>query len=720
MSRNNFHKSLAIQDQKNILFDKHILTCILDLKYDIVDMSRAFLEFLDYKIEEILDIKYSIFKNIYVSKIFYLSVKDTLSHGFVFSGEFKNIKKNGEEFWLNATISPLKDEDGNKIGYMCIFLDITDEKRLAEIAITDSLTSLYNRGYFDAYLKQELHNSIKNKESLSLILLDIDYFKLYNKHHGKVSGDEVILRIANALKNNKLIDKKSLFRINGKEFAIVVKNKDSSFLKELMEGVFNSIKLLNIKHGKSDVAKTITLSAGIVSVDTTLHHQMSTAELITLANIKLQKAKDTGRNKAVFDVEAVNVEDKDKLNYICTLPNREALINSISLLQKNSMLIILHLNHINVLKNIHGINGVTNIIAQKTDKLKRLILDDEAILYNLNFQEFAILVKNEALFDKYFSLIKYSILEDTMVDFDTFEDSYSSLVSFTAGIAYGKQNVLNRADVVLQEAILDGKSYLIYEKSTETKSTQIDSIEKMKVYKKALFRGAIIPYFQPIIDSKTGELFKYEALARLLNDDGKILSPFHFLSASKEDKTFEAFSKQMMQKVFNVYSKNDVKISINITYENIMSNSMVEYIQNRLDKYGGSGVTFEIVESEEIKDYKLVEEFVVMIKSYGCKISIDDFGSGYSNFTNILLLNIDFIKIDGTLIEKLNKDENVLNIVKALLEFTKNSNMKTIAEYVSDEKIAKTVKKLGIDYSQGYYYSEPKNPKELDLLYDEI
>ena len=720
MSKNNFHKNSAIQDQKNTLFDKHVLTCILDLQNNMVDISKAFLEFIGYKKEDIINQKYALFTKKHMEKNVLLDIKNTLNLGMTFEGEIKNSKKNGEEFWLDATISPLKDEDGIKLGYMCIFINITHERKFKEMAITDTLTSLYNRNYFDLYLKQEFQDSIKEKSTISLLLFSIDYFKNYNKFYGKVLGDEVIVRIANALKNNKYIDSKNLFKIEGKEFAIIIKNKDNLFLRNLINSTFNSVKLLNIKHEKSDTENIITLSAGVVSIDTAVHSQITTSELITLTNNKLQNAKETGRNKAVFDVEIVNNDDKEKINYICTLPNREALINSISLLQKNSMLIVLHLNHINILKNIHGINGVTNIIAQKSSKLKRLILDDEATLYNLNFQEFAILVKNESLFEKYFSLVKYSILEDTMVDVDTFEDHDGSLVSCTAGIAYGKQNVLNRADVVLQEAILENKSYLIYEKSTETKSTQIDSMEKMKVYKKALLKGKIIPYFQPIVDSNTGEVFKYEALARIIDDDGIVVSPLHFLSASKKDKTFEAFSKQMMQKVFNVYSKNNIKISINITYENIMSKSMVDYIQNRLEKYGGSGITFELVESEEIKDYKHVENFIIMIKSYGCKVSIDDFGSGYSNFTNILLLNIDFIKIDGSLIEKLNKDENVLIIVKALLEFTKNSNMETIAEYVSNEEIAKIVKELGIDFSQGFYYSKPKTPKELNLLFDEI
>jgi len=135
---------------------------------------------------------------------------------------------------------------------------------------------------------------------------------------------------------------------------------------------------------------------------------------------------------------------------------------------------------------------------------------------------------------------------------------------------------------------------------------------------------------------------------------------------------------------------------------------MVDYIKNRLEKYGGKGITFEIVESEDIQNYKLLEEFILLVKSYGCKVSIDDFGSGYSNFTQILQLNIDYIKLDGSLIEKLNSDVNVKHMIKGLLEYAKNANIKTIAEFVSSKELVDSVKELGIDYMQGYYYGEPK------------
>jgi EAL domain-containing protein (putative c-di-GMP-specific phosphodiesterase class I) len=301
---------------------------------------------------------------------------------------------------------------------------------------------------------------------------------------------------------------------------------------------------------------------------------------------------------------------------------------------------------------------------------------------------------------------------------DSYENALGTyfITDFTAGIAYGVQNIFNHADVVLQEAIVSKVNFKVYTNNQSAKQLQEDCLSRLKVYKNALHRGTIIPYFQPIVDAKNGTVVKYEALARLETEKGEIISPYYFLDSAKEDKTFEYFTRQIMQKVFHVFSQNSIPISMNLTYENINSESMVEYIKNRLEKYGGEGITFEILESEDILDYSKIASFIIMVKQYGCKISIDDFGSGYSNFTNILKLNIDYIKLDGSLIEKLNTDINIQHMIKGLILYAKNTNIKTIAEFVSSKELADTVRELGIDYLQGYYYGEPKPPEHYGLL----
>ncbi len=96
------------------------------------------------------------------------------------------------------------------------------------------------------------------------------------------------------------------------------------------------------------------------------------------------------------------------------------------------------------------------------------------------------------------------------------------------------------------------------------------------------------------------------------------------------------------------------------------------------------------------------------MKSHGCKIAIDDFGSGYSNFAHILNLDIDILKLDGSLIRNLTNDERTVRIVETIVNFSKQAGIQTIAEFVCDEEVYNSVKQLGIDYSQGYYTGKPQ------------
>lgn len=398
----------------------------------------------------------------------------------------------------------------------------------------------------------------------------------------------------------------------------------------------------------------------------------------------------------------------DKIDQATNLPNREALMKDIVVLQDEAMLIMLHINQLEPIKQLYGFEIAREVIIDKSKKLQDMITEEDVTLYSLNLQKFAILVKNRTLFEKYLSILNYYIFNNMDNNLFCTTNGEEIISDFTAGISYGNEHLHHMANVALQEAISLKERYRVYENDPEYIFSRKAVLNKHQVYKEALHNGCIVPYFQPIIDATDGSVTKYEALARLKLFDGTIITPYDFLDAAIEDNTFEFFTRQMMQKVFLIYEKCSAEISINLTYKNLKSQSMLDYIKNRLDKYGGDRITFEIVETEEIDDYEVVEKFIEMIKEYGSKISIDDFGSGYSNFTNLIKLHIDFLKIDGTLVSKVLVDEKAKFMVKGLIEFSKKIKIKTVAEFVSSYEIAECVRELGVDYFQGYYYGEPK------------
>jgi len=133
-----------------------------------------------------------------------------------------------------------------------------------------------------------------------------------------------------------------------------------------------------------------------------------------------------------------------------------------------------------------------------------------------------------------------------------------------------------------------------------------------------------------------------------------------------------------------------------------------------VDQYNLQGkVIVEILESEGIDNYNYTIEIIEKMKSNGIQIAIDDFGTGYSNFAYLISLDIDILKIDGSLIQGIYKDKTKQSILESIIFFSKELNIKTVAEFVSNEEIYNKVKELNIDYVQGYYLDKPLSYHEL-------
>ena len=156
--------------------------------------------------------------------------------------------------------------------------------------------------------------------------------------------------------------------------------------------------------------------------------------------------------------------------------------------------------------------------------------------------------------------------------------------------------------------------------------------------------------------------------------------------------------------------KTQKNITINLSFKDILNYEFIDYLDNVLEKLkfeDRTRLVFEILESENLSDYDFLEEFVLKYKKLGCKIAIDDFGSGYSNFIRIIRLKPDYLKIDGSLIKNIDKDNNSYEIVKSIIAFSKTLNIRTIAEYVHSEEIFNLLLELGVDEFQGYYFGKP-------------
>jgi EAL domain-containing protein (putative c-di-GMP-specific phosphodiesterase class I) len=192
-------------------------------------------------------------------------------------------------------------------------------------------------------------------------------------------------------------------------------------------------------------------------------------------------------------------------------------------------------------------------------------------------------------------------------------------------------------------------------------------------------------------------------------DGNKPISPFYFLEIAQKMKLYPKITRIMIQKAFEKFKDSEYEFSLNFSALDIQNDETKAFFFNKLKEFNiASRVVIEILESENFENYNDIKNFIDEAKSYGCKIAIDDFGSGYSNFKHLIMLNVDFIKIDGSLIKEINSDPNSKIVASTIVEFANKLGVKTIAEFVHSDEVQEIVKEIGADFSQGYYLGEPK------------
>ena len=394
---------------------------------------------------------------------------------------------------------------------------------------------------------------------------------------------------------------------------------------------------------------------------------------------------------------------------ITKLPNRQKLLEKLNENTHDLMSIIFDINNMSLLNELYGEEIGDTILYEVSLLLQRYIVNDGATLYKLPADQYLILVEDNNLFSKYKSLIEFTFLaEDNFIVNDI-------IINFTIGVAYGSQELLNHTSLALKEAKKRRKGFYIYDKLFDTKELHIKNNEQLERFKEALIDGRIEPFLQPIVDANSHMIIKYEALARVIDVTGDILETKDFLDIARKSSYFNNFTKQILQKSFTISMQAEVEISINLTYENIHSTELFNYIETRLKMHTGPKITFEILESEEIEDYTVLNKFITMAKSYGAYIAIDDFGSGYSNFSHLLKFDADFIKIDGSIISSVETDKNAQMILSLIVAYAKMANITTIAEYVSSKEIADIVTLAGVDLLQGYHFGKAETPTHYNL-----
>jgi len=328
-------------------------------------------------------------------------------------------------------------------------------------------------------------------------------------------------------------------------------------------------------------------------------------------------------------------------------------------------------------------------------------------IYKLPSDEFAIFTTKDISLDEFYANIRRII---TAIQERAYEIELNQIfITLSCGIASNQKYIITKADMALQIAKEDKRSLITYDNSLDTTETINQNIQGISLLKNAIKHDRITPYFQPIYNVKTKKIEKYEALARIITQSGEVIAPLRFLDIAIKSKLYPSITRNMIRKSFEFFSNYDYEFSINLSINDVINSNTTDFLIKSLESFEKpQNVVFEILESEKVGNYEELKEFIAKVKQFGCKIAIDDFGSGYSNFSHILELNIDYLKIDASLVKNITTDNNARKITKTIIKFASSLEIETIAEFVENKESVKVLEEMGIDFIQGYYIGKPK------------
>ncbi len=240
-----------------------------------------------------------------------------------------------------------------------------------------------------------------------------------------------------------------------------------------------------------------------------------------------------------------------------------------------------------------------------------------------------------------------------------------------------------------------------------------DNAEKLR---QALKSGRIIPYYQPIFDTRSGEVFAFETLARLKEEGGEIVSAGIFIETIEKYGLGRELDRGILQKALtamtNTLNKNKEpsRLFINLSSQEIQGRGILGYAEQLCVelKLPPSEIVFEITERDAISDMTNMRKFLSNLREKGFSFALDDFGSGYNSFHYLRELHFDYVKIDGAFVRNILNSKIDCILVRNLTRMCQEMGILTVAEFVESREILNALKEMGVDYVQGFYLGLPR------------
>ena len=390
----------------------------------------------------------------------------------------------------------------------------------------------------------------------------------------------------------------------------------------------------------------------------------------------------------------------------------------------------LDLDQFKVVNDTCGHVGGDELLRQLTILTKKLIRSSD-ILARLGGDEFGILLKKCSLDE---AEIIANTIRTLIQEFRfSWEENVFTLSASIGLVAIDRDShnfssVLSAADAACYAAKKKGRNRVfVYHHDDRELAKQREERQWVTRINRALEENRFCLYCQKIIslkDNKSKE--HYEILLRLLDKEGKLVPPMAFIPAAENYDLMPAIDRWVIATFFAAYSnycqdrtvdnfksanfQREMIYTINLSGASINSDLFFSFLKEQFSLYpiSPSTICFEITETAAISNLAKAADFINELKQLGCLFALDDFGSGMSSLAYLKNLPVDFLKIDGSFVKNILDDPVDHATVDCFNRIGHVMNMQTIAEFVENEPIIEKLRKLGVDYAQGYGIDKPK------------
>ena len=276
-------------------------------------------------------------------------------------------------------------------------------------------------------------------------------------------------------------------------------------------------------------------------------------------------------------------------------------------------------------------------------------------------------------------------------------------------------DLLRCADLAMFQAkAAGGNTERFYDSDSDVQALTEARLKWKERIVEALERDRFVLFCQPIIDLRDRQAGEYEVLLRMLDEDGQLTPPAAFLEVAERFGLVHAIDRWVLSRAVAALAEQQrrghaTRLAVNLSGRAFEDRELLSFIKQLLTESEAdpSRLILEVTETAAVADLPRAQQFIIALKELGCEFALDDFGIGFSSFSHLKHLPVDYLKIDGSFIRDLPRDEVDQHLVKAMVDVARGLKQRTVAEFVQDEETVRLLQEFGVDYGQGYYLGRP-------------